>query len=341
MVTAAAPSKAKAFKLAPWWKPKEAAENAEAVVEKSKPEAVVKTEAVKNEAVVKKFAPKKAGANVEAVVEETIAVAVAKIEVVIKNESEAVVEESAAMGIVVTREQFLARMPARGAMDDMEHVVAKPLDQVSASYVLPPGLEHIEPPPGLIMPTQEEPTIAQDPSAAQFEPEGAPAEDPPETIPAQDFKVLLRNLPDTICTEPMIWVMLNQASLDTDVLSISTRAGGKALITFSDFSSASQCMYYFHGWQWGMSDPVTALYVRTVATEKSNTHAFNATAPAFVPSGRMSADAPVFNPSSMTLDEMKMGRDRFNSSASTAVTTSDGVSEESEPDDEATLVVAA
>merc|ERR1719235_1120442 len=101
--------------------------------------------------------------------------------------------------------------------------IETPPVHVPFACALPPGFESIEPPPGLTAPAQEELAIAQDPLDVQGVPENASVGDSEEPIAQQDFKVLLRNLPDSICIEPMIWVMLEQASLDTDVLSISTR----------------------------------------------------------------------------------------------------------------------
>lgn len=156
-------------------------------------------------------------------------------------------------------------------------------------------MEHILPPPGL-----ELPVAAQEIPAVPVALEAPPGIESPE--PPKDFQVLFRNLPESVCNEPMMRVMLEQASLDEHIFSIETRPGGKALVSFSSLHAACLGMHHFHGRQWdSTSDPVTALYVRKVKTNTSApAPAFNKAAPVFVPDARMSADAPVFNPDSKT-----------------------------------------
>lgn len=253
-------------------------------------------------------------------------------------------------GPVVTREDFLARMPVRPSSDQVHKLASEQVDKLlahlapliqkpAAPCAPPPGLGHIAPPPGLTLPTPPSTPVAHQPRLrAMTAPEPVVESQEPEA--PKDFQVLLRNLPEVMCKAPMIRVMLEQASLDDECVSIETRPGGKALVAFSSLNFACQCMRHFNGRQWGKSEPVTALYVRKVDNTKTDSRpraeSLNVAAPAFVPGkcASLSANAAVFNPNLMMTNKMKNERDRFFSDASTAITTSGEASENSEPEAE-------
>jgi hypothetical protein len=236
----------------------------------------------------------------------------------------------------ITRDELLA-----GWMLFLKKQALNPDQQSSKSYCLwtepiivveasvrplPPGLEL---PPGLDLPHARKAEKLNHPSSLDVKnPDTSPST---ETHPAidlhpidpVDYKVLLQNLPG--------------ANL-MDLKSLSIREnGGKALISFTTYTSVGQCIKRFHGRSWANSKmPVTATYVTTVKkaldashVKESGAHGMSVDAPVFVPGSCLSADASAFVPG---VDKV-FAWERFSSYASTAADsqeTSEGCNSEAE-----------
>jgi len=164
----------------------------------------------------------------------------------------------------------------------------------------PPGLEHPSLPQGAVAPAAQESAAAP----AAFE----------------KPQVLLRNLPDAMMNEAMLWTMLEQANLEDGVAELNMRPGGKVLISLCGVEWVGPCVRHFEGRRWGASEPVSALFVRTVSKSSptlsftkeptpaestcskpaavSAPKAMNIHAPAFVPPSSLCSPrtAAAFNP---------------------------------------------
>lgn len=152
--------------------------------------------------------------------------------------------------------------------------------------VQPPGPPGLEPPVeqmsfgrvAFLGKVQNDPLPEKQPIVDFCAPEPEPEKQPtgdlsvPETMPVvelpvpepapQQFKVLLQNLPETI-NKSALRLMLRQAQLE-DVVDLTVRANGKALVTFTTKVSVGACIKYFHGWWATAYKPVIAVYVQTV-----------------------------------------------------------------------------
>jgi len=169
---------------------------------------------------------------------------------------------------------------------------------MAANAAPPPGLEHPSLPQGAVAPAAQESAAAP----AVFE----------------KPQVLLRNLPDAMMNEAMLWTMLEQANLEDGVAELNMRPGGKVLISLCGVEWVGPCVRHFEGRRWGASEPVSALFVRTVSksiptmskepTPAESTcskpaavsapKAMNIHAPAFVPPSSLCSPrtAAAFNP---------------------------------------------
>lgn len=244
---------------------------------------------------------------------------------------------------IISREDFLVgrmlalktqQQPERNWLHTERSAVVSPVLRPSTppGFRPPPGLEA---PPGLELPESIGSEASDDHSETCSMSEEKPAVKLP--VPeAEQYKVLLQNLPEAMLKECMLRVMLEQAKLSdvTDLLF----AQKNAVITFASLASVGLCINHFQGRQWGSSKaPVWAIRVRAQKAPAPSAKV-SADAPEFVPgslwtSRKFSADAPVFVPS---FD--KFARDRNFSNASTDVgstsdekwSTSDGCDSETE-----------
>lgn len=129
---------------------------------------------------------------------------------------------------------------------------------------------------------EKQPTAGSSPSEKQATGELSGPEPKPE-----QYKVLLQNLPETM-NKSALRLLLKQAQLE-DVAALAVRANGKALITFTTFSSVGLCIKFFHGWWAIPSKPVSAVYVQTVKNlvpQQPVPKVLSAAAPVFVPSSK-------------------------------------------------------
>jgi hypothetical protein len=167
----------------------------------------------------------------------------------------------------------------------------------AAAFCPPPGLEDFAPPPGLSLEDAR-----SEKSERPTEPLPDHVEMPEGSEAGRLFQVLLRNLPEPMCTEPMVRVMLDQASLEDSLVDVEFRKGCKILVSFSEYACVAKCIKHFSGRRWNGSEAVSAMYVRKMAkddeksAEVKNASGFNADAKEFVPTKDLSGDAPVFKP---------------------------------------------
>jgi len=219
---------------------------------------------------------------------------------------------------IVTKDKFLAvfvHMQANAEKEETKEVLTpaacpaspiaprKTVEEVAS--VVAPAMT-IAAPPGLDLP-DELPELVKEHKAASE-----------ATTPPEGYQVLLRDVPKLMTQMHMMCATLEQAALDGDVMALDFRPGGKVLITFSTFQSMHQCILHFNGRPWSTGGAcISALHVRTMKKANGSDRTpdvMSASAPAFVPTSKLSAAADVFVPSSPEkVDE----RDRFISDVST------------------------
>jgi len=75
----------------------------------------------------------------------------------------------------------------------------------------------------------------------------------------QSMQVVIRGLPNGICTRPMMQAVLEQAGLEDSVLSSEAQTGnpsGHFVLTLSSQQAIDKCIEHFHGCKWDASGAV-------------------------------------------------------------------------------------
>jgi hypothetical protein len=85
--------------------------------------------------------------------------------------------------------------------------------------------------------------------------------------------VLIRGLPNAVCTAPMMQAVLQQAGLESDVVNSQPKAGkpcGEVLLTLSGGDAAKRCVQHFQGRTWDPSGAKVTVTVKGTSQQHTS-----------------------------------------------------------------------